>query len=168
MQTREDKKLEKRFLEIKQASSQRIKSLPVQLNEDEVDEGIYYALFYLFLCFKYSVYSEEEYEDRCKKLLLKYKTRKSMRNRQFKLYEDEQNRYKSVSHIQNRLLKEELGYKEAFNLLFEFIGLLTTPVFAKRLKRKIGFLIAGYGRNLSDEEYKALIEEFNTVRSEAK
>lgn len=168
MQTREDKKLEKHFFEIKQASSQRIKSLPAQLNEDEVDEGIYYALFYLFLCFKYSAYSEEEYEDRCKKLLPKYKTRKSMRNRQFKLYEDEQNRYKSVSHIQNRLLKEELGYKEAFNLLFEFIGLLTTPVFAKRLKRKIGFLIAGYGRNLSDEEYKALIEEFNTIRSKAK
>lgn len=137
IQTKEDREFEKRFYDIKKIAETKQKSLPESFKADEVDEGIYYALLYLFLSYKYAALTEEEYEERAKKLRPKYITRKSMRARQFESYVEMQNRAMRCSEIETKLLKsKDLGYKEAFNLFFEYIGALRNDCIARGLKEK--------------------------------
>lgn len=164
IQTKEDREFEKRFLEIKKIAEEKRKSLPSSFNPDEIDEGVFYALLYLFLTFRYGVYTENEYEDRAKKLLPKYKTRKSMKARQFERYQEDQERYKRSSEVSRLLLTGDLNFKDTFNLLFEYIEKLTNRVIAERLRKRIGYYLVTGAKNLTDEEMAILEKEYVTTK----
>lgn len=164
IQTKEDRELEKRFAELKRIAEEKRKSLPSELKADEVDEGVYYALLYLFLTYKYGAYTDEEYELRANNLKAKYKTRKSMRARQFERYQEEQERYKRSSEVSSLLLTGDLNFKDTFNLLFEYIEKLTNRVIAERLRKRIGYYLVTGAKNLTDEEVAILEKEYVTTK----
>ena len=151
--------------EIKKFAEEKRKNLPEDFKADEVDEGVYYALLYLFLTYKYGAYTDEEYEVRANNLKAKYKTRKSMRARQFESYGVMQDRAKRCSQIEAQLQKnKDLGYKETFNLLFEYIGALRNDCIARGLKRKVGYSLITGCRSFTDEELDMLEKEYGTTR----
>ena len=165
IQTKEDREFEKRFLEIKKIAEAKQKSLPESFKADEVDEGIYYALLYLFLTYRYGAFTEEEYEERAKKLRPKYITRKGMRARQFESYGEMQERAKRCSQIEAALMKnKDLSYKETFNLFFEYIGALRNRPIAESLKKKVGYSLVTGCRSFSPEELEALENEYSTAK----
>lgn len=169
IQTKEDRQFEQRFLEIKKIAETKKKSLPESFKADEVDEGIYYALLYLFLTFRYGAYTQEEYEDRASKLRPKYMTRKSMRARQFENYGEMHNRSMRCSQIETQLMKsKDLSYKETFSLLFEYIGALRNDCIARGLKKSVGYSLITGCKNFTDEELKQLEKEYGGVRRERK
>ena len=164
IQTKEDRELEKRFAELKKIAEEKRKSLPPELKADEVDEGVYYALLYLFLTYKYGAYTDEEYEARANNLKAKYKTRKSMRARQFESYVESQERYKRCTAIETELLKNEHGFKETFSLFFEYIEMLRNRPIAESLKKKVGYSLVTGCRSFSHEELEALENEYSTAK----
>lgn len=169
IQTKEDREIEKRFYDIKKIAETKQKSLPESFKADEVDEGIYYALLYLFLTFRYGAYTDEEYEKRAKNLKAKYKTRKSMRARQFEMYREAHQRAMRCSQIETQLNKSKgLSYKETFNLLFEYIGTLRSDCIARGLKKSVGYSLITGCKNFTDEELEQLEKGYGTLRRESK
>lgn len=158
IQTKEDREFEKRFYDIKKIAETKQKSLPESFKVDEVDEGIYYALFWLFLTFRYGAYTDEEYKKRAVNLLAKYKTRKSMIKRQFEMYREAHERAMRCSQIETQLLKSDnLGYKETFDLFFEYIGTLRNDCIARRLKEK--FFKASLPKEFETYESKLMTKD---------
>ena len=167
--TKEDREFEKRFLEIKKIAEAKQKSLPESFKADEVDEGIYYALLYLFLTYRYGAFTEEEYEERAKKLRPKYITRKGMRARQFESYGEMQERAKRCSQIEAALMKnKDLSYKETFNLFFEYIGALRNDCIAKGMKKNVGYSLITGCRDFTDEELELLEKGYSSIGRERK
>ena len=169
IQTKEDREFEERFLQFKKSAEKKHKNPSEALNPDEIDDGVYYALFYHFLAYKYGVFTEEEYEVRAKNLMAKYKTRKSMRKRQFEMYREAHERAMRCSQIETQLLKGNgLSYKETFNLLFEYIGALRNDCIARGLKRSVGYSLITGCKNFTDEELEQLEKEYSSSKGKEK